>query len=587
MLSIGRKSNGKKEIDALKRLLGRADLDSEQRQALTHVLEAQAGETETSKETRRRSLKTAPMASHPRLQLNLGAFGRRGPKSEVIRVCLDFGTAMSKAWATGRGAAETLPLLIGKAAGSEGLTVPSSIFIGDNGRIYLGTEAERQHRANIRSGRPQFDNLKRMLSEALVNTDLNAFPLREGIDPTASGLSSGDLLVLYFAWLTDMTEIALQEAITATKGALSLGKSDTRAVARRFAIPCFESADGRAAWAKSLMIDALLRAQILADTLHGNWDKVTTAGLVEILPELYQIDLRRLAPLILEDCEIREPVAAGASRFETLLGDRTVPAPFPNRQYLLIIDAGAGTTDFAMFQSITKTGELHPSFALLRRSVRMSRIAGNEIDAILRPLVLKACGVDSNKFTEDDCAYARMDLESQIREIKRNLFDKKKTAVELRPHFSGTVGLRDLLSDKKMTDDGEELRGIRDEIVAAMLSREQLEEIRSSNRGAPIVVHVLLTGGSSTLPIIDTLSEGRIEFEGARFKFQKIVSLPAWINELPRESAQQLADVYPQCAVAIGGSVPKLPVELTDFDHPITPGKAGRRTLPRTQMTGI
>jgi len=64
-----------------------------------------------------------------------------------------------------------------------------------------------------------------------------------------------DLLVLYFAWLTDLSERALGEAITATRGAFSIGKADVRAVTRRFAIPCFESADGeqgkaRAAWAK-------------------------------------------------------------------------------------------------------------------------------------------------------------------------------------------------------------------------------------------------------------------------------------------------------------------------------------------------
>jgi hypothetical protein len=168
----------KKRFDDLERLLSSPDLTKDQRQKLISLLSSRSNGPARPEEGR--------WASPP--QLDLTAFRRRGPQPKALRVCLDFGTAMSKAWATGEGAVETLPLLIGKAAGGEGLTVPSSIFIGDNGRIYLGNEAETQHRANVRAGRPRFDNLKRMLSEAEVNTDLRGVTLREGIDPTSSGL---------------------------------------------------------------------------------------------------------------------------------------------------------------------------------------------------------------------------------------------------------------------------------------------------------------------------------------------------------------------------------------------------------------
>lgn len=71
----------------------------------------------------------------------------------------------------------------------------------------------------------------------------------------------------------------------------------------------------------------------------------------------------------------------------------------------------------------------------------MCRIAGNEIDLILRPIVLQACGVDQQALSADDFAYAKMDLDSQIREIKRNLFEQQSIFVELRPAFSGRVDL--------------------------------------------------------------------------------------------------------------------------------------------------
>lgn len=562
----------KKQARILKSLLKRTDLTPEERATISELLRDSSSTIE--------------------IDLNTVAFTRRGPPPDKIRLCLDFGTAMSKAWATGRRAIETLPLLIGKAAGEDGLTVPSSIYIGADGRIYLGASAERQHRAEVRSGRPRFDNLKRILSEADVGIHLPAFPLREGIDPTESGITGGDLIILYFAWLTDLSEIALASAINATEGKLSIGKSDIRGVARRFAIPCFESADGRqgearSTWARRIMIDALLRAQLLADSLHGKWDQITVGKLKPLMEKLYEVDIAPLTHLMVEDCAVREPLAAGASRFDTALGDRTEPTDVPIRQYLLVIDAGAGTTDFALFQAITRIGESCPVYGLLRKSVRMSLIAGNEVDAILRPIVLEACGVDPQKLSAEDLAYAKMDLDGQIRDIKRNLFEGKSNTVVLHPTFRGIVNLQSLLSHPKMQRDGVELLNIRKDILSTVFKQEQLDDLRMSLDGGTILIHVLLTGGSGALPMIRDLAQGQITLGGTQIHFELVNKLPDWVDRLPRETARQLAEVYPQCAVAIGGAVPELPKEVHDLELPVTPPPRGTRTLPRNQITGV
>jgi hypothetical protein len=48
---------------------------------------------------------------------------------------------------------------------------------------------------------------------------------------------------------------------------------------------------------------------------------------------------------------VREPIAAGASLFDDELGELEILGNTgPGRRYLLVIDAGAGTTDFAIFQ---------------------------------------------------------------------------------------------------------------------------------------------------------------------------------------------------------------------------------------------
>lgn len=523
--------------------------------------------------------------------LNLDALTRVGPQAEAIRICLDFGTAMSKAWATGKREGDTLPLLLGKPVGVESLTVPSSVFIASNGRIFLGFEAERQHRVDVRPGRKRFDNLKRMLSEAEPGTELSAFPLRDGIDPTGSGLTGGDLLVLYLAWLTDLAELALNEAILATRGQLSFKSTSLRAVARRFAIPCFESTDAeqgkkRAVWARNTMADALARAQILADTLHGKWNQLTTEQLIPLMNALYKVDVGPLQKLMVADSAIREPIAAGASRFDTILAGDGEPARVPIRQFLLVVDAGAGTTDLAMFEAITPTGKTHPQYALLRKSVRMNHIAGNEIDRILRPILLASCGVDTKKHSQDDVAFAEADLDSQIREIKRRLFESKNITINLKPNFNGSVAIDVLLADSKMIQDGNELTRLRCEIIQQQFSQEQLEALRSTSGGKATDVHVLVTGGSASIPIIKSLSSGTLNIGGTNFRFLPVERLPEWIDNLPRETAQRVADVYPQCAVAIGGSIPKMPREMDDLEIPVTPTLQGKRTLPRSQITG-
>jgi hypothetical protein len=186
-----------------------------------------------------------------------------------------------------------------------------------------------------------------------------------------------------------------------------------------------------------------------------------------------------------------------------------------------------------------------------------------------------------------DFAWAQIDLDSRIREIKRNLFDAKEISISLRPNFNGRLKLSKLLADAKMRSDGEELLKMRRQIFETLFSKEDQIAIRMVTGGAPFPVHVLLTGGSASVPIIRELATGILKLEEAQFRFLPVEKLPDWIDRLPRNVAQQLANVYSQCAVAIGGSVPKLPVELDDFDIPVMPSRPGVRRLQRTQTSGL
>ena len=527
------------------------------------------------------------------------AFSRKGPPEKTLRICLDFGTAMSKAWATGRTVGETLPLILGEdAGGSPALAVPSSIFINDRGGIYIGLEAERQHREHIGKDRRRFDNIKRLLSEVPVDSDLYALPLDREIDPTESGLSRGDLLVLYLAWLTDLSLTALDGAIRVSGSDIG-GESDLRSVVRRYAIPCFEDADSdlrgkqRAAWAKSVMADILLRSQVLADTLAGNWDQLTTRTLRILMDELHDMDVRGLSSLLAQRADIREPVAAGASRFDSEIAAASYYPRGLRRRLLLVVDAGAGTTDFAMFQVINRNDEHDdPRYALLRRSVRMSRIAGNQIDEILRPLILEKCGIDPKSGAPrsvDDFDHIRRDLDSQIRNIKQRLFVSGSVDIVLNPNAIGRLDLTNLEDSEAFQSCFQELTRIRDGIVGSLFSKPHLDDIKAANLATsqPYPIAVLLTGGSAVLPCIQNLAVGDLNLGGTHFRFTLVDRMPDWIDRLPRETAERVGAIYPQSAVAIGGSASELPVEIDDMENPITPPAPGRRILPTTQITGV
>lgn len=553
----------------------------------------------------------AGKAKLPSIPINRAAFDTIGPRESDIRLCLDFGTAMSKAWATRRTENETIPLVLGRPAGiGDTLAVPSSIFISQAGRLYLGAAAEIQHRQEVDSGRQRFDNLKWMLSEAEVGQELDDVRLSPEIDPTQSGLSKGDLLVLYLAWLTDLALEALKnqieswQPVEADADQPNYIAADLRYVRRRFAIPCFEHAQDetvggaeRAAWARKVMERALLRAQVVADTLVGKWSELTVESVRLLLSECRNLETAKLAHLMAGTAPVREPIAAGASRFDEGIlgaGATTDTETVRVRKTLLVIDAGAGTTDFAIFQVFWDSERGRIRYGLIAPAVRMCRVAGNAVDAILRPIILKECGIDpksGHPRGEEDFGLIKIDLSARIRDIKRHLFTQDHANIELRPNVSGTLSLQRVLEDSEYERLGAELRLVRDTLIKSAFGNDKasLDEVGVKTRrlGRSYPINVLLTGGSSVLPIVRKLAEGEIDIDGVPFGFLPVNELPKWIESLPREDADLVAASYPQCAVAIGGSAPKLPEELPDLRSLVTPPPSGTRRLERYQVTGV
>jgi hypothetical protein len=208
-------------------------------------------------------------------------------------------------------------------------------------------------------------------------------------------------------------------------------------------------------------------------------------------------------------------------------------------------------------------------------------------------LLLRACNVqpeNGSPWNAEDFAIIRADLDSQIRALKRQLFTVGSVSISLRPGASGLLTLADVVAEPSYLELGRDLRVQRDGLLDGAFTEENIRKYHEATKtlGRPVPIHVLLTGGSSKLPIIADLAEGETSLRGVTFKFERIDELPQWIDALPRDLSELTAQEFSQCAVAIGGCAPLLPNERKDLFAPVTSHvQQGKWVLSRYQVRGL
>ena len=120
--------------------------------------------------------------------------------------------------------------------------------------------------------------------------------------------------------------------------------------------------------------------------------------------------------LVLDANILPEPVAAFASRVWNY-----IPSDISQdmrRRLIMVIDVGAGTTDFAMFAEVENDNgiKLWP----IENSVTTIRIAGDFIDNALIDFLLCSVGIQG---THPQMGAIRADLRNDIRLLKERLFE--------------------------------------------------------------------------------------------------------------------------------------------------------------------
>ncbi len=470
-----------------------------------------------------------PSASEADFAIDLAALEGKPDASHIV--CIDFGTAKSKAFArrvdeNDISAEDLLELGLGRIDGdldNSPYTVASSVWVSDDGKMFAGSQAIKRSSDYGLDGKPRkrLDSVKQQLSQASHASQLLE-PLSSAVNPTSDPLSFEDAMCFFLGYLVDVIGSDLE-----TRYGLS------RYLPKRFTVPAWS--DDQRAWATLTLRNFLKRAHILADTFHGRWSEGISVAEVRIAnakAKLHEDHLDHLLDLQLKDSPlgISEPIAAGSARLST---DKNI------RNMVLVVDVGAGTTDFALF--LVPQGPNGGKAFPLRLSEAV-RSAGDRVDDILVQFILSKMDGHTDTETRDRVA-AQLRLRN-LRTLKRRLFDE------------GIIEI-DLVTDERVIIDRDEFldsvpvkgfaKTLEDRLTAFLTA------VHPSLGAATPDALILFTGGGARLPFVAALAQKTWRIGESSFRFR-----------LPRKPYPDLIEdfddaflaEYGQLAVAIGGTLP-------------------------------
>lgn len=461
-------------------------------------------------------------ASPRRIALCLSSLERDRPDNNDVILCLDFGTAFSKAVAT-RGADEhLLALPLGRLAGEPSdlvYPVSSTLFITRR-RILFGREAIETSLKYRTSGRKRFESPKQYISQGEI--EQMEREVDSAINPSKVDFTKSDLITMYLSFLTDLACSDLEN------------RGISRYVQRRFAVPCWDSE--RVESAERAMARMLAEAQILADTFSGKWKG--GLDIADVRAALDAVSGQDKLPdylLCSDDRCVRETIAAASGSFRIGSG---------KRKLYMVIDVGAGTTDYELFVVVERAGrDDRPRVFPIRNTNKTLRQAGDIVDEALLEYILEHEDVVRGTPQYDTNVSS---LLLQIREHKETLFREGSVTYALQNDKVGTVQKENFVQHRRM------------EAFSKRLRSRMAESIRQAERewfgGRVARVDVVLTGGGAKLPMVQNLAKEPLDIGDSRVVVQ--------LARDPSETDERLAEIrhfFPQLAVGIGGAARELP----------------------------
>ena len=476
---------------------------------------------------------------HNHVPINKTVLKYKESPNQTWILCLDFGTAKSKAFAaTDSEDPEFHPLSLGKTSkdpdGSV-YAVSSSVWIDDKGCVFAGSDAiEQSAGIGSSSKRRRLDSLKLEISRLLLEPGKKGLGLLErDINPTSVRLTYEDAVTFYLGYLTALatSELALNSKI------------GTRYVRRRFTLPCWEATQRQRGG--ELLSRSLARAQVLADTFQGKWQQGIPAGVLRsVLDDTAQYD-SRLTWLIAADGAgqgLLEPVAAASGR---VWSDREA------RDLMLVVDVGAGTTDFSLFyitQNLNRQDtqqEKRRAFLVMPCSTTINE-AGNTLDSHLVDELLNRARPEKDP---DWRRQMRDDLYFRgVRQLKETLFNVGEVTTVLANGDRVSITRDEFLDTGGVAAFSESIRqGLRG--LLSSVDQSWAKFIRNRR------LRLALTGGGNQLPMIENLKNEIWPIAGTKVACVLVPKLPQLVEERFDEDFHR---EYPQLAVAMGGAMPML-----------------------------
>ena len=315
---------------------------------------------------------------------------------------------MSKAFAWDKHSDRPMPLRIGYAAGesaSSPYALNSTIFISREGNVFFGQTAVNHAAAADPERHQAFQSIKDILTVGPM-TDLRE-PVSRPFNPDEHLISHKDIVALYLAFLTDSALLALRED----------HQEDSRNVPRSYTKPVFDQE--RDEWATNILNECATIGQALADRFSGRWARGIPLDDLRKVIDAAETSTQE-KNIVVESEVLPEPVAAFASRARNV-----VPEQF-RRRLMMVIDAGAGTTDFAMFARVESEDGMR--LFRIKNSVTTIRVAGDDVDNALMDYLLQTADVREG---HSRLGAIKADLKRDIRLIKEELFRNRYVTRQL------------------------------------------------------------------------------------------------------------------------------------------------------------
>lgn len=447
-------------------------------------------------------------------------------------LCIDFGTAFSKAAAapydswTRFDPRHVRPLMLGGVQETgNAFLLESAVFVDDDA-VLFGRAAMARADALTHKKRMALRSFKTLLSVSDLDRALNTnAPL--SIDPHRA-FQMRDLVVFYLAYLLAAVDAA---------AAYDQMVSKATGVEFRYAAPAWRSGDSAGLHPSVVRLFGEAESFRLAvgeDMLHP--EGVSFQAVNDFLPRA------QTNPEAFEMGLIFEATAAAAYSSIGLQDSGS---------HMIVVDMGAGTTDIAALARTRRGVEELPSARVTLKQ------AGDFIDRTIANTVIDASRWAKTPQQKTDLWNALM---RNMRDIKETIFAEGAASLRHEGRVI-RIGMKDLERQREFKMFVKSVNDAYEQGLSAV--REH-----AAARGAG-EVQAVAVGGGAAAPFIKDLIRKKPK---TRINVRPRPATPDWAHA--REFAGNLAPVFPQLAIAIGGAL--APAEMLAASGGFNPPASGR-----------